>query len=277
MYIKTIAISAMTLFMAAVSAICGQEYGELDDLEICLLSHTCPGGPSIEERLESYAKKCGLSKEDLAKKLSKIVKHGLWPNSDDFQSGLAKNALWGLAKFGGTNEYALVHGIMQQQGDKFFYAALHALFRMVPEKWEDLVREIAADEKYSDYDRFLAYEETFRVGMGGDLNTRNRVIEVLEEMRAIDTSKSNRNSLGLWLTELKGEDWEEWLRKVTTEDGFTSADRNRAYDLAFRIGRDGDEKTRQHVLAVLKEMWDKEDVRGVKNILGHLIKELENR
>ena len=166
---------------------------------------------------------------------------------------------------------------MQQQGDKFFYAALHALFRMVPEKWEDLVREIAADEKYSDYDRFLAYEETFRVGMGGDLNTRNRVIEVLEEMRAIDTSKSNRNSLGLWLTELKGEDWEEWLRKVTTEDGFTSADRNRAYDLAFRIGRDGDEKTRQHVLAVLKEMWDKEDVRGVKNILGHLIKELENR
>ena len=260
----------------AAPAVCWQEDGKWADLEPFLLFSPEPGDSAQKVDWEMFAQTRGIAKEELAAKIAGIAKNGLVNNSDDFKARLGESALWELARVGGEKEYAFVHDTMQRQGEKYRHIAMYVLFRMVPAKWEDLVREIVADEKYSDYDRFLAYEEAVRVGRSGDLNTRRRVIEVLEEMRSTDTSKSNRNSIGLGLTELKGEGWEEWLRKVTMEDGFTSADRTRAYDLAFRIGRDGDEKTRQHVLAVLKEMWDQEAERGVKNILGMLIRELEN-
>jgi hypothetical protein len=271
------AISAMALFMAVVSAVFGQEYEKLSDLERSLLCCSEIGDPPLEEVLAHHAKEHGLAKEDLAAELAEIARNGIESDSDDFKLRLAENAIWGLAAFGGENEYAFVHDTMQKQGENFRRVAMNVLFHMAPEKWEDLVREIVSDEMYGDLDRYLACREAFQVGMGGDLDTRNRVIEVFQELSAGDTLKTSRNRFGLWLTELKGEGWEEWLKKVTTEDGFTYADRLGAYDLAFRTGRDGDETTHQHVLDVLKEMRDKEVVQGVKNILCYLIGELENR
>lgn len=242
-----------------------------------LMSCEGPGDYVPLESLSDFAKNQGKSKADLAEKLVEIVTNGLEDSSDGAMTGLTKSALWGLSEVGGEKENSFVREIMRSHEGYWRAVAIPVGIRMIPEKWEEWVREIASDKRYNDQDRFLAYREAFLIGKAGDEDTRKRVVEVLKESRFSDSRQINRNHLGLWITELEGTGWEEWMRKVATEDCFYNADRYWAYELAFRVGMAGDEKTREHVIDVLLEMRDRDTSHRNRNELDRWIEELKAR
>ena len=57
------------------------------------------------------------------------------------------------------------------------------------------------------------------------------------------------------------ENWEEWLREALADERFGTLDRFVACEEVFRIGREGDEKTRRRVVEVFEEM----KTRGVSD------------
>lgn len=272
---KQTVFKTMAIGCIALAAAHGGEIDSWPGLRERLASCAGPDDPVSGESMSDFAERQGKSKADLAAKLVELIKAGMEEYSKGGSPGLAKSALWGLGEVGGEKEEAFVWEIMRSQDGYFRAIAIPVGIRMVPEKWEAWVRGIATDNRYDDHDRYLAYREAFQLGKEGNGDMRNRVIEVLKEMRSSDPRRTNRNRLGLWLTELEEKGWEEWLRKVASEEGFYNADRYGAYELAFRVGRDGDENTRRHVIAVLTEMLERDAFYINRNQLERWIEELK--
>ncbi|MBQ7251394.1 MAG: hypothetical protein IJS32_02195 [Kiritimatiellae bacterium] len=149
--------------------------------------------------------------------------------------------------------------------------------RLAPDHWEEWLREAVADKRFGNRDRWMVYEDVFRIGRDADKKTRQRVIEVLAEMRVRDSYRVNQNRLGGWVAELKGGDaWEAWLREVLTGEGFYPANREHAFNLAVQAGRNGDAKTRQRVIEVFRELCDDESLDVDRTALRRWIGELED-
>ncbi|MBQ7252513.1 MAG: hypothetical protein IJS32_07925 [Kiritimatiellae bacterium] len=155
--------------------------------------------------------------------------------------------------------------------------AVLAGLRMTPDRWEEWVREAAADKRFNDLERWIIYEDILRIGREGDEKTRQRVIEVLSEMRGKDAYPANRDSLGKWIAELKGGDaWEAWVKEVFAGEGFNDAAKRDACELAVQAGRNGDERTRQRVIEVFGELCRDESLDVDRTALRRWIGELED-
>ena len=234
-------------------------------------------GPTAMDDLRAYAQDHGFSDVDMAAQLMQFVREGLPKCHDSLQRHATGAALWALVPFAGESGIPFVHEVMQDAEDgNLRQIALRAGLRMTPEKWEEWVREAAADKRFGDSDRWSIYEDVFRFGRDGDAKTRQRVITVLTEIRASDSYRVNQNSLGGWIAELQGGDtWETWLREVVTGEGFYPANREHAFNLAVQAGRSGDAKTRQRVIDVFTELCDDESLDVDRNALRRWIGELE--
>ena len=274
MFLEKTPICLALLGLLAVAVAHGEENDTWPGLNECLLQCVEPDAPEQGMSLGDYAKNLGKTDSELAGDLVSIVARELAKSPDAVNTHLAKSALWGLVEVGGEKESAFVREVMQTQSDYFRHVAIHVGIRMAPGQWEDWVREIATDKRYSDYDRFLAYAEAFQVGREVDRETRKHVVEVLKGLRHNDSCRSNRNRLGLWIAELDGDNWEGWMREVVSAEEFRDSDRYGAYEWAFRIGRDGDDATRRHVLNVLQEMREKETLPMNRSQLERWIAEL---
>ena len=112
-----------------------------------------------EADLEKLAKAEGLSKEEMAGLLTQLVSEGLDDNASANQRYLADCALWGLVRFAGEKEFIFVRNLMRTTKDVkgIRRTAIIVDPRMAPDKWEEWLREVVADERSDHYDRFLVW------------------------------------------------------------------------------------------------------------------------
>ena len=123
---------------------------------------------------------------------------------DPRQRRMANAAMWGLIPFGGEKEFAFSRQIMQTTSDiDFRVLAIKICIRMMPDQWEEVVREVATGERYGNYNRFIAYEEAFRVGEHSDAKTKERIEQVMEELAEREASQANQLRLRRWANDLK--------------------------------------------------------------------------
>ena len=158
-----------------------------------------------EEDLVALAKAQGLSNEEMAGLLLQIIDEGLAENADSNQRYMADCALWGLVPFAGEKELAFIRELMRTTKDVkgIRRTAIMVGPRIAPEKWEELLREVVADKRSDDFDRFLVCREAFQVARAGDKKTQRRVVEVFGEMKARGVSESNQKHLEKWIGELE--------------------------------------------------------------------------
>lgn len=269
---------AALLGMGALVGAHGDEANPWAGLEDMLSGRFESNGAVQNDSLAEFAEHHGKTNEELASRLVEIVKSDFGKRQDGATPILAKSALWGLMEVGGEKERGVVREVMQTEEDYFRHVAMCVWIRMAPAEWEECIREIAADKRYTDLDRSIAYKEAYYIGRDGDERARQRVIEVLQEMRGADPCRSNRNRLGLWIAELDGNKWEEWLKEVlSSPERFVDADRYRAGELAFRAGKNGDDKTRRHVIDELTGMMERDTSEMNRRQYGRWLEELKTR
>ena len=227
--------------------------------------------------LRAYAQASGLSDAEMAARLLELVKEDWNVETNSPERRLAGSALVYLGYFGGEAEGAFVLQVMQETDDEILRRrAACAAIRMMPEKMEWLFGKMETDKRFGNLDRFVVCREAFQFGREVDERARQRVIGIFRELGQRDAFRSYRTHLDTWIAELEGGDkWEQRLRQVSTGEEFRGADQEEASTMAFRVGRDGDEKTRRHVIEVLKELRESGDYRGNLNILELRIGELE--
>lgn len=200
---KNASLAIVVAVMAAMPAH-GAETDGLDPLKTIFLACRHVGGSTPSDDLKSYMEKSGISNSEMSEKLMALVEGGLDANAGPRERHLAESALYGLALFGGEGERERVLDIMRTTVNKNFRTtAIRTSIRMMPGQWEDVVREVATNERYESYDRFVAYEEAFRFGEHGDAETRGQVKRVLSELLAQEPNVGNRGYLQKWVNELE--------------------------------------------------------------------------
>lgn len=227
--------------------------------------------------LRSYARCKGFSDAEMATRLVELAKQGLNSETDAEKQRLASSALIFLKFFGGEAEGVFARQVMRETDvERIRLRAACTAIRLLPEETGELLQELEADKRFGDADRYCVCEEVFHLGQEGDAKIRQNAIEVLNEMRMKDPCRVNQNRLGGWVAELKGGDaWESWLREVVAGEGFYDANREHAFKLAVQTGRNGDAKTRQHVIEVFGELCNDESLDVDRNALRRWIAELE--
>lgn len=197
----------LTFLLAAlfvVSAASGFDVDIMDPVQFILLECRHVGGSTQSDDLLAYAKAAGLSDAEMSERLVELVELGLGDAPDFTERQLSLGALWGLAHFGGEKENDFVKEIMRMTNDETTrHIAVRVGIQMMPEKWEEWVREVAADNRFDSLTRFDAYEEAYRIGRNGDEKTRQQVEKVLSEYTEKEASEGNRISMRRWTGELK--------------------------------------------------------------------------
>jgi len=161
------------------------------------------GGPSQSDDLIAYADRNGFSPESMATMLVAFAKSAL-ETPDSTHRQLAEGALWGLLQFGGTKETPFVLQILRQSEDgNLRLAAISVGMRLDSANWEKWVEEACSNNRFSSIERFIAYEEAYRIGKNGDEGTRQRVEKVLSELAEQEENSGNKNRLQRWSAELK--------------------------------------------------------------------------
>lgn len=197
-------ILAMLVFCACHAVVSGDGPEPLESIRLILLSCGNPDRPTQEEELRAFARAHDISNAEMSSMLIDLAGPGLGSATDPLQRYLADGALWGLGCFGGAKENDFVRNVMRtSQVASLQKVAVRVGIRMMPENWEEWVREVASDKRYDDMVRFDAYEEAFRIGMGGDDKTRRHVGEVLLELVGQEAYEGNQKRLRRWADELK--------------------------------------------------------------------------
>lgn len=189
--------------VSIVSGLC-VEQEHMDIARDILLICRSPEDPLPNDDLSAYAKGHGLSDADVSEILIELAKDGLCENADALQSQLTGAALWALPSFGGERESEFVRKIMMTTNDNGLRRETVLVWmRIVPEKWEDMVREVAADSRFDSLTRYVTYQEAYRIGQNRNEPTRKRVEQVLMELSAREESPGNRRDMQKWVDELK--------------------------------------------------------------------------
>ena len=197
------------LFAALATLLFLVSFGEaenvgLNPLQTIFLACRHVGGPTQADDLKAYAEKNGWSNAEMAGQLMAFVKAGLSDDADHFQRRMGGGALYGLAQFGGEEEWAFVWDIMTTSDNQHFReVAIQVSIRMMPEKWEEVVREVATNPRFGSYDRFLACESAFLAGKDRSKDERVRMADVFAELAEQESSNGNRGRLVGWMNELK--------------------------------------------------------------------------
>lgn len=199
---RNIVLFAVFAFAAAIAF--GFDHDDRAAFQTIFLTCRHRGDPLPSDDLSFYAEQHGLSNKEMSTLLLEFVKNGMDDHADKRQQRMGRSALQALSKFGGEAERCIVLDIMRVSTDLDFRAiAIKTSIRMMPEEWESVVREVATNERFSNYDRFIAYEEAFRVGKNADEETKERLESVLKELAETEPSPANQDHLRKWTSDLK--------------------------------------------------------------------------
>lgn len=198
------AVVLVVFSVFASEIVWGFDNDDMSVLQMIFLSCRHRGGPLPSDDLQHYAEVKGLSDEEMSAMLLEFVRNGMEDDADNRQQRMGLSALSGLAKFGGVAERDAVLDIIRTVPDNNWRSlAIQTCIRMMPDQWEEVVREVATGERYGNYDRFIAYEEAFRVGEHSDARTKERIEQVMEELAEREASQANQERLQRWADELK--------------------------------------------------------------------------
>ncbi len=196
-------ILALLVFCACHTVVSMDASDKLESIRLILLSCGDPDGPTQEEELRALAIAHDISNAEMSSMLIELAGPGLAAHAEPLQRELVDGVLWGLGCFGGAKEKEFVRNVMRTSRDSHLQkAAVRVGIRMMPEGWEEWVREVVSDKRYDEMVRFDAYEEAFRTGRGGDEKTRMHVGEVLLDLIGEDPYEGNRERLRRWSAEL---------------------------------------------------------------------------
>lgn len=160
--------------------------------------------PLLADDLLAYARKQGVSDEEMSARLVELARPALDEQADWEQRQLATGALWGLIPFGGTNEAVFVREIMRKTGDAHFRrVAISVGIQLDSGNWKTLVEEICNDSQFSSHERFIACEEAYQIGRRGDKQTREAVEKFLSGLADREERPGTQNRLRRWAAELK--------------------------------------------------------------------------
>ena len=197
-----VVLAIISVFISGMSL--GFDSDDRSALQMIFLSCRHRGGPMPSDDLRHYAEDNGLSDKEMSAMLLEFVRSGMEDNADKRQQRMGRCALDALSMFGGVEEKCVVLDIMRIASDiDFRVLAIKTCIRMMPDQWEEVVREVATGERYGNYDRFIAYEEAFRVGEHSDTKTKERIEQVMEELAEREASQANQLHLRRWANDLK--------------------------------------------------------------------------
>jgi len=176
-----------------------------EGFEGCLWVCISPDHPGGGTTPRDFARARDKTDAELAEKLVEIIQRGMREDANAEAASHAQGALWHLRGIGGEKEFAVVREVMRTTKDVkgIRRTAILVGIEMMPEKWEEWLREVMADERSDNYDCFLVCQEAFRIGRDGDDKTRRRVVEVLEEMKRRNLSDADRRDFDKWIDELE--------------------------------------------------------------------------
>lgn len=199
---KHIGFAALMIFCLGTAQ--GAEPVDTGDLERIFLVCRHVGGTTVADDLHSLAEKRGASDAEMAASLMELAKSGEQDIVDARQRHLVDCAVSALGMFGGENERSYLLELMRTTCDKNLrHTALRACIRLAPDKWEEVVREVAVDARFDSYAKFGAFEEAFLVGKSGDEKTRRRVVEVMSELGRQNSCGVSSNRFATWISELE--------------------------------------------------------------------------
>ncbi len=194
-------LTVIAIFMCILTGLADEYYSPKDIVSLILLQCHGPEDPTPDEELADYARVNGLSNAEVSKILVSFIEDGLRGEGNRSQHQLARASLWALARFGGEKEVDFVRSVMRTAEDSGIRrAAVLVGMRIAPEKWEEFIREVAANENDS-LTRFVAYEEAVMIAMKGDDAEKRNVERVFSELAEIDGHRAER--LRRWAAELK--------------------------------------------------------------------------
>lgn len=195
----------MALTLIGSASVLGVEPDEWDGLEDLFWECSEPGSTGHAETPRDFARAHGKTDAELAERLMEIIKRGFADGADAVAADQAEGALWHLRGIGEEREFAFIRELLHTTKDMKGRRDVAILvgMEMMPEKWEEWLREVVADERSDNYDRFLVFNEAFQIGRDGDEKTRRRVVEVFEEMKTRGVSDANRRHLDEWIAELE--------------------------------------------------------------------------
>ena len=197
-----VVLVSFSVFVSGVAR--GFDSDDMSALQTIFLSCRHRGGPMPFDDLRYYAEVKGLSDKEMSEMLVIFVRNGMEDNADKRQQQMGRCALDALSLFGGVEEKGIVLGIMRTASNiDFRVLAIKSCMRMIPDQWEEVVREVATGERYGNYERFIAYEEAFHVGENSDARTKERIEQVMEELAEREASQANQERLQRWANELK--------------------------------------------------------------------------
>ena len=156
-------ILALLVFCACHTVVSMDSSDKLESIRLILLSCGDPDGPTQEEELRAFAIAHDISNAEMSSMLIELAGPGLAAHAEPLQRELVDGVLWGLGCFGGAKEKEFVRNVMRTSRDSHLQkAAVRVGIRMMPEGWEEWVREVVSDKRYDEMVRFDAYEEAFR-------------------------------------------------------------------------------------------------------------------
>ena len=195
---------AVVVLLLGISICHAGDLPYTERIKVILLSCRHPGDPTPMDSLRSFAAANELTNAEMADLLMQLVRPGIDAKADSRQRDLAAAAFWGLAIFGGEEEYSFVSELIHSTNDTSLQkTAVRVVIRMMSEKWEEWVRTVASEKRFDSLTRFDAYEEAYRIGMNGDERTRQQVEKVLSEFMAREATSGNSTSMQRWINELE--------------------------------------------------------------------------
>lgn len=182
----------------------GASHDSSDTIAQILLTRRHRGDPSGSEELRAYASDNHVSNFELSAQLIEFVKTGMASGADERQTRLANSALWRLIDFGSSSDCDFVRDVMRTTPNRELrLSAIIVGIRMDPAHWEEWAREICSDGRFSSFERFVAFEEAYRIGIDSDEETQRCVEKVLSEFAERETDEDNKEHLLRWAGELK--------------------------------------------------------------------------
>lgn len=179
------------------------EISNQECLRLIFLSCRHVGEPGAWDDLKTLAETRHLTQEDMYALLTEQIQDGLAQGAGWEQYVTAMGCLAALATIPGEHTHTFAKELMRTTNDNGVRnTAVQVAVSTMPEKWDELFREILGTKHFDHLTRYYAYESAYDVGKAGNAGTRRHVQEVLKDLATKEEVASLKKHLLEWAREL---------------------------------------------------------------------------